>query len=70
MFSTPHPTFLGKIAARNKNLLQGINDHWFWQGNSGRQPPGSGSEQACPSSDLVTSTPAKEMKTRKIQKEH
>jgi hypothetical protein len=30
----------------------------------------SGSEQACPSSDLVTSSPAKEKQTRKIQKEH
>jgi hypothetical protein len=32
----------------------------------------SGSEQACPSSDLVTSSPAKELEkqTRKIQKEH
>ena len=31
---------------------------------------GSGSEQACPSSDLVTSSPAKKKQTRKIQKEH
>ena len=31
---------------------------------------GSGSEQACPSCDLVTSSPAKEKQTRKIQKEH
>jgi hypothetical protein len=33
---------------------------------------GSGSEQACSSSDLVTSSPAKEheKQTRKIQKEH
>jgi hypothetical protein len=31
---------------------------------------GSGSKQACPSSDLVTSSPAKEKQTRKIQKEH
>jgi hypothetical protein len=29
---------------------------------------GSGSEQACPSSDLVTLLPAKEKQTRKIQK--
>jgi hypothetical protein len=31
---------------------------------------GSSSKQACPSSDLVTSSPAKEKQTRKIQKEH
>jgi hypothetical protein len=31
---------------------------------------GSVSEQACPSSYLVTSSPAKEKQTRKIQKEH
>jgi hypothetical protein len=31
---------------------------------------GSSSKQACPSSDLVTSSPAKEKQTRKIQTEH
>jgi hypothetical protein len=32
---------------------------------------GSGSGQTCPSSELVTSSPVKEIKrTRKIQKEH
>ena len=37
---------------------------------SGLFQNGSGSEQACPPSDLATSSPAKEKQTRKIQKEH